>query len=349
MLRTTSLGAVLFLSTACLAQSVTIPQGLMAKEGAYSRHVPLRYNPARIQCGYGPKATGWTTPKLIMELQVRANDTAYLNTAFTVDCRVMLTSIGCDPECTSYKFAENHGQDVVTFLTRKTYNFTPFSTYPNPPAPFNIVLKGTRPFLAAQPTLLVDWTAYSQAYQTNTNFYVDAERVSGSVSGTKGTVVHYGTGCNPTNFDSFATGLNEGELLRTYCYTRNTGDTVLAWLGRARSSIPMPMTGCTLYTMPVLVFPQLQQTTNATSPLYFDWGKLPTGITGAKLCAQFAAVDTTLQNVRMSRGSEVTFGNYTHTYPFMISHRYGYGSGFDPDKNDAKYGWIDTAIVFLVK
>jgi len=348
MYRFTSL-CVLLLSAAGPAQSVTIPQGLLAKEGAHSRHVPLRHNPARIQCGYGPKATGWTAPKVILELQARANDTAYLNTAFTVDCRVMLSSIGCDPECTSYKFAQNHGQDVITFLTRKTCNFAPFTKYSNPPAPFNIVLKGSRPFLAAQPTLLVDWTAYAKVYQTNTNFYIDAERVNGSTSGMKGVSAYYGLGCNPANFDSFATGYNEGELFRTYCYTQNAGDLVVAWLGTSMTNIPLPMTGCTLYTMPVLVHPQVQKTTTTNMPLYFDWGRLPAGIVGAKAYSQFAALDSTMRGVRVSRGNQITFGDYKVTYPFMISHRYGYGSGFDPDRSDAQYGWIDTAIVFLVK
>ena len=352
MFRHLSLAAIAALSASVCAQTVTtIPQGFGSTEAKYSRHVPLRYTPARIQFGYGPKATGWTAPKVITELWARADGGKHLTTAFTIDSEVSLSSNGCDPETTSYTFAANHGKDVRVFMKRKTMSFQPFTAAPSP-APFSVQLKGDAPFVAIQPTLLVDWKTYSKTNEVHDNFYLDADDVTGTASGTRGTVSYTGTSCNPTDFYSYATGYNVGESFRPYCYTRNVGDFVLHWLGGTPVSIAIPgMPGCTLYTNPIAFHPVIQKTTN-TSALYFEWGKVPAAMKGAPVICQFAAVDATFKNFRWSRAANVVFGDYKMNYPYMISHRYAYGSGtnsFDPDKDPAVYGWIDTAVIFEVK
>lgn len=352
MLHSLTLGATVLLGAGICAQSVTtIPQGFGTTEAGYSRHVPLRYNPARIQCGYGAKATGWTAPQVINELWARADGGKHLTTGFTVECEVLLSSDGCDVETKSNTFATNHGKDVKVFMKRVQMSFTAFAAAPSP-APFTVQLKGDAPFVATKPTLLVDWKVYSKSNQLNDNFYLDADDVTGTGQGTKGSNTYIGTACNPTNFYSYATGLNEGELFRPYCYTRNGGDWVVHWIGAAQVNVPIPgQPGCTLYTTPTFLYPMVQQT-SGTSALYFDWAVIPKGLGGAKVITQFAAWDSTFSQMRWSRATETTFGDYKLIYPYVLSHKYNYASGsstFDPDKDDARYGWVDTAIIFEVK
>ncbi|PIE24395.1 MAG: hypothetical protein CSA62_03705 [Planctomycetota bacterium] len=352
MLRQLSLAAVAAISASVCAQTiVTVPQGYGTKEGTNSRHVPLRYTPARIQAGFGAKATGWTKPMVIKELWARADGAKFLTTAFTIDCEVLLSSNGCDPETKAYAWAKNHGADKKVFMKRKSMSFQPFTAAPKP-APFSIQLKGDAPFVAIKPTLLVDWKTYSKSNEIHNNFYIDAARVSGTSTGTRGKNLYFGKPCNPTNFYNYVTGYNVGEVFRPYVYPKGIGDFIIHWIGSKQTNIPIPgQTGCTLYTTPIVFHPSIPKATN-TSSLYFSWGTVPATMKGASVVTQFAAVDSTLTQMRWSRGIQTTFGDYKLNYPYTISHRYAYGSGtqtFDPDKDPATYGWVNTAPIFQVK
>ena len=145
---------VALLTSSLIAQ--TIPQGFANKEGGRSRHVPLMYQPARIQCAYDAFGTGWLAPKVITSLWVRHDTTApqSLQAAFKTDLQVWLSSDGVDTRLSSNMFIPNHGKDMVLFMKRKTYNFAPFAASPLKPAKFNIELKGDRPFVAVKRTFL---------------------------------------------------------------------------------------------------------------------------------------------------------------------------------------------------
>ncbi|MEZ5989116.1 MAG: hypothetical protein R3F30_08335 [Planctomycetota bacterium] len=350
MIRFAPLLSLSLLATSLPAQVtvVTIPQGYAAKEGARSRHVPLDYCPARIQNGYGPNATGWTAPKVINELWARLDGTGYLTTAFSVDMQVLLSSNGCDPRTSSYTFKDNLGSDVKVFVKRRKFSFPSMSAPTTPPAKFSIQIKGDTSFVAIKPTLLVDWATYSTTNIVNTSFYVDATNLTYTTTGASGSVSYYGTACNPTDFYNYSTGYNEGEVFRCYGYTRNAGDWVLCWLGASQTALNLGG-GCSLYTSPLLIGVLPTQTWSTTQMVNFHWGFVPTGMKGKTVFQQMAAFDSTFKTLRMSRGCQATFGDYKQVFPFTVSHRYGYGSGstaFDPDKDDARYGWLGTAIIF---
>ncbi|PIE24397.1 MAG: hypothetical protein CSA62_03715 [Planctomycetota bacterium] len=352
MLRHLSLAAVAALSASVCAQTiVTVPQGYGTKEGESSRHVPLRYTPARAQFGYDAKATGWKRPMVIRELWARPNGGTYLTTAFTIDCEVLISSIGCDPETKEFAWAKNHGKDVKVFMKRKSMSFQTFTSAPKP-APFSIQLKGDAPFVAIRPTLVVDWKAYSKSNETHSNLYIDATYVRGTSSGTYGRNKYFGRPCNPTTFYNYATGYNVDNIFRPYCYPKGIGDFIIHWIGSTQTNLPIPgQTGCTLYTTPIIFYPSIPKATN-TSPMYFSWGKVPAFMKGASVVTQFAAIDSTLKQMRWSRGIQTTFGDYKLTYPYTISQRYAYGSGtrnFDPDKDPALYGGKGSAAIFQIK
>lgn len=350
-LRLSALSGVLLFAASLNAQSVvTIPQGYATKEGARSRHVPLNYLPARIQCGYGASATGWTKPQVITELWVRADSTGYLTTGFTADFQVWLSSKGCNPTASAMDFDLNHGEDKVLWMAKKNYSVKAFQQHTGI-APFDLQLKGDRPFIALYPTLLVDWAAYSAANQLNTNYYIDATSLSGTSSGTNGTATNYGTGCNPTTFTTHAHGLNEGETLVTFGFSQNANDIVVAWVGSSKTNISIGG-GCTLYTSPLIVHMVPVVTSSAAASAHFLWGQVPAGMNGAKLYVQMAAFDQTFTQTRFSDGLDISIGNYKSGYPFTCGHKYGYASGsstFDPDKDQPRYGWEGTAIIFELR
>ena len=329
-------------STDLNAQTVnTIPAGYAKKEGARSRHVPLRYLPARIQSGFGPKATGWKATRLIRELWVRPDGPRYLTTGFSCDMQIKLSSKGCNPRVPSNTFAANHGTDKVVFMAKKTYKIAPFKTSVARPRAFMLQLKGDRPFVWTTPSLVVDWATYASATQANTDYYVDATNLASSSS-----LTYFGTPCNPTNFFNYATGNNVGDEFRTYGYTRTAGDIVLSFLGTRRTAIKIG-NGCTLHTLPTLVHPTPVKATGTTGYANFSWGKLPASVNGAKVINQLVAFDGK-GGVRWSRGADITIGSF----PFIAAHRYNYAFGstkFDPDKDPARFGWERTAIIFEVK
>lgn len=351
MLKVLSLSAAVILSASIAAQAVeTIPAGYATLEGLRSRHVPLRYVPSRIQCGYGPKATGWTGVRVIKELWARADGTAHLAAAFKVDAQVLLSSDGADPECCSYIFRNNHGKDVRVFIKKRTFNYPAFVAGPSP-APWSIQLKGDAPFVATKPTLVVDWATYG-ANQANVNFYVDACNLTKTYTGTAGTITYYGTACNPTTFYNYVLNPNEGDCLVTYGYTRNPKDIVMTWLGVGQTSIDIGG-GCTVLTLPIFMSAPVISQASSTGWSQVEFGKLPVGTKGMKLHTQMVAFDSSYA-IRLSRGTEITIGDRKEILPgFMCSHRYGYSSSalnpFDPDTDPARYGWRGTAIIFRNK
>ena len=347
----TSLSIAALMAASVPAQTVvTIPQGYANKEGGRSRHVPLRYLPARIQCAYAANATGWTGPKVINELWTRADSTGYLTTGFSADFQIWLSGKGIDPTASAMDFALNHGEDKVLWMAKKTYNVKAFTQNPGL-APFSLQLKGDRPFVALNNTLLVDWATYSATNQANTNYYVDATTLSGTASGTKGTATPYGTGCNPSTFTAHAHGLNEGEQLTTFGFSQNAGDLVLAFIGTAKANLNLGG-GCTLLTTPALIHWAPSKMKAADSSAHAIWGPVPQGMKGTKLYAQMVAFDSSFKGWRFSNGLDITIGDYKSNYPFTCGHKYGYASGtssFNPDKDAPRYGWEGTAIIFEVR
>ncbi|MCA8969770.1 MAG: hypothetical protein KDC95_08310 [Planctomycetes bacterium] len=348
--------AVAVLPSIAVAQTTeTLPDSptLGTTEGDASRHVPLRYAPARIQCGYSGSGTSWTTGKVITQLSARANGGAYLTTGFSCDIQVWLSSGGttksCDPKVLSNKFADNHGDDVAVFQTKKTFNFAAFAAYTGV-APFNIVL-GDRPFAVKGDAVVIDWATYASANQANVNFYVDSQD-DRAVTGTRGTSVSYGTPCNPTNFYNYSTGYNVGETFRTYSYTRNTGDVSLMWISDKRVDQAIGG-GCSIYAdlaSPAVFIHPIPVVTPSGGYANFVWGTVPAALKGQQVWSQGVAFDPT-NALRWSRGIETTFGDYRNAAPYDCGHRYNYGSGtrtFDPDKDDAAYGWEGQTIVFKV-
>ncbi len=349
--------AVTALSTSLMAQaSTTIPTGFDKAEGTYSRHIPLRYTPARIQNGYGSKSTGWTV-KVIKELWARADKNAYLTTGFSIDMQVILSSKGADPTTSSMVFKKNHGSDVKVFMKKKTYKFVPFTKGTTFPNKWSIQLKGDAAFVATTGNLVVDWATYTDSKNTskqNSNLYLDAARFSGTPSGTRGKNTTYGKPCNPTNFYNYSWNYNVGEEFYHYGYTRSSGDVVMSWLGSKKIGTAIPgLTGCSLYAPFTMIHPSVVTTTSTTGYAKFVWGKVPSVMKGKKVWAQCAAVDSKLKQIRFSRGNEITFGDYKMNYAKTISHKYSYGFGttqiFNPDKDDARYGWVNTAIAFDVR
>jgi len=343
-----TLSCIAVLATSVLAQS-TLPVGYSKKEGEYFRHVPLKYAPCRIQCGYGAKATPWKTVQVINELWARADSVGYLSAGFSVDMRVILSSKGANIKTPSVVYTENLGNDAKVFMKKKLYKFAPLNAGTTFPNPWTIRMKGDAPFVAVAPTLLVDWSTYSSSNQFNNDFYVDTARVKGTPTGAYGTVAYYGTGCNPNTYYNFATDMDVGADFRTYAYTRNIGDFQLAWLGAAKTTTAIPgLKGCSLYTPPVIFHPTIGRTSEASGYHNFIWGQVPLFMKGQRVFSQMAAVDPK-GSLRFSRGAEVVFGDYDPHYPFIISHKYQYGSGttiFDPDKHNAAWGWVDAAIIF---
>lgn len=332
--------ATLVLSTTAAQGRETLPFGRVMTEGKSSRHVPLRHVPARIQCGYSASATAWTTARVVTTLTVRADSAADLATGFRAEMQVWLSSDNCDTRTTSSKFMANHGRDVVVFMRRRAYSFASFARVSGR-RNFDIVLKGDSPFVARKPTLLVDWATYATSNQVHSNFYVDAALSSGFYRA-------YGTACNSTSFDSYAAGFNVGNTFTTYCYTRNAGDVVTMWLSPKKVSTSLGG-GCTVYADPFapgsVVFPAPILTTAASGYANFVWGTVPAILRDTTLFGQAFALDGR-GSPRWSRGSEITFGAANVT-----SHRYNYGVGsrsFDPDRDDGRYGWADTAIIFKV-
>ena len=357
MYKSLSLCAIAALSASLMAQSsTTLPLGKDKVEGKSSRHIPLRYSPARIQNGYGPKATGWTTTKVIRELWARADQYAYLTTGFSVDMRVILSSKGADPKTASMVFAKNLGGDQKVFMKKKIYKFVAFSKGTTFPNKWSIQLKGDAPFVATTGNLVVDWSTYTDSKNTSqqhSNFYVDAVNISGKPVGTRGKYTSYGTGCNPTNFYNYSTGENVGESFRHYGYTRNMGDLVLSWLGAKKIAMAIPgLTGCTLYAPFTVFHPSVVKTTSTSGYANFVWGVVPAFMKGKMVWAQCAGMNAK-GNLRFSRGNEITFGDYHMVYPQLVSHKYSYGFStsriFNPDKDDALYGWQGTATVFDVR
>lgn len=332
------------------AQTVeTLPKGKAAAEGSASRHIPLRYTPARIQNGFGSDAVTWAATKVITSLTMRKDRIAYLNAALSTELRVWLSRRGANVTVPNNKYAANHGSDVREFMKKKAYNWAAF-TRGTTLAPFDIVLKGDTPFVATTPNLIVDIASYQAANGNNTNFYVDADRAANV--GTRGRSLSFGTPCNPTNFWNYATGYEEGSQFRTYCYTRTAGDVVLMWLSPKRVAIPIPgLTGCSLYadfTAPGTIFyPSPITSTGTSGYANFVWGTVPTGFKGNQVISQGVAFSTA--GVRFTRGQETTFGDLRPAY--TTGHRYNYGRGttnFNPDTDDATFGWAGQAIIFKV-
>ncbi len=352
MHRILPLGFTAVLSASLLAQS-TIPTGYGKKEGATSRHVPLAYNSSRIQLGYDASATGWKAPKTIKELWVRADKSGYLTTGFSVEMQVLISSKGCNPATPSMIFANNQGTDVKVFMKRKTFKFAPLAKAPAAPAKWTIQLKGDSPFLAATANLVIDWATYARSNQFNPNLFLDAATITAKATGTRGSSLNYGKPCNPTTFYNYATGLDVDSLLRQYCFTQNAGDIVLTWAGASPINVSFPgLKGCSLYTAPVVFHPNIALTRERTGYANFEWGRVISRLRGKKVWLQSGAVDSTFSTMRLSRGNEVQFGNYKVHYPMVISHKYDYGSGpttFNPDKDEARFGWVDTAIIFDVR
>ena len=335
-------------SMAVIAASVsaqTIPQNFENREGGRSRHVPLQYQPARIQCAYDAIATGWGAPKIILSLKVRHDTSAAqtLTTAFKTDLQIWLSSDGADMKLSSNTFNTNHGKDKVLWMAKKTYNFQPFSASTVKPAKFNIDLKGDKPFVAIKPTFLVDWAAYSATYQTN-GFYIDATTPQ---SNALGSFLSRGTACNPSNFSltTTASNVNEGQPFIQTGNTQNAGDFVLEWLGEKSIAAPIGG-GCTLYAPLTTFFPVPVQTTTANGSFTFNWGTIPAGMRGKMIYVQAGAITKALA-LRMSNGLDITFG-VTGTDNHGAWHRYGYGSGFNPDTGTITYGWQGTGIIFQV-
>lgn len=350
MKTTLSLAAVLFSTTFASAQSVqTLPLGLGTTEGSTSRHVPLFHPPARIQCGYDAKATGWNGPVRIHKLTARPEAQSWLNNGFSVQMQVWLSSKGCNPAVSSNDFAANHGPDLRIFMKKKIYNFQKFSTGTGR-RPFSIELKGDTSFVAVGNAIVVDWATYAPAYLYNSAFHVDAEMATRSGTNS-GRVSYYGTGCNTTSVVARASGLNENELFQTTVYTHVLGEPALMWLSPKRLDLSIGG-GCSLYAdfgaPGAVVFPTPVVTSGFGAQADFTWGIVPAHLKGMKLSSQ--AIAFTAQNtLRWSSGLEVTFGDYGPRY--VTGHRYDYSDRsrlFDPDKDPARFGWTGTAIVFKV-
>ena len=352
MYKTLSLGVIALICTPLVAQS-TIPAGYSKIEGFTSRHVPLAYNSARIQLGYDARATGWKAPRFIKELWVRADSTGYLKTGFSVEMQVLLSSKGCSPATPSMRFVNNHGTDGKIFLKKRTFKFAPMAKVKSPPADWTIQLKGDSPFLASTGNLVIDWSTYSKSNQFNPNLFLDAARIKGTATGTPGTSINYGTPCNPNNFFNYSTGLDVDNVLRQYCYTRHKYDIVFTWAGATRIKASFPgLKGCSLYTVPLIFHPYIAFTKESTGYANFEWGRVISRLRGKKVWLQCGAVDLAFQAMRLSRGNEVQFGDRRVNYPRLISHKYGYATGstpFDPDTDEAQFGWVDTAIIFDVR
>lgn len=353
MNRTLPIIAIAALAVSLSAQSSrVIPVGYAAKEGGRSRHVPLRYAPARIQCGYDAKATGWTKTQIIKELWVRPDQAAYLTTGFSVTMQVILSSNGADPRTTSLVYEENHGTDRKVFIKKRVFKFSPFKVGTTFPWKFNLQLKGDSPFIAFKKTFLVDWATYSTSNLSNTNFYVDSTvSTIATKTGNHGSFSTYGTSCNPTTMSAFARGLNAGETLRTYGYTGTAKDTVVSWLGASKTNIALTaLKGCTLYTRPLYIFPGAV-TAGTGGFVNFVWAEVPAALVGNKLWSQMAAFTPSFTKMRFSQGIEMSIGNGRST-PFLVSHRYNYGFGtgkFNPDTDKARFGWEGLAIIFDIK
>lgn len=346
---TSILGLALSTSLCMRAQSITtLPQNMANVEGAGRLHAPLRYTPARIQCGYSREATGWAGPKLIRALSARADTGASLSAPFSVDVQVWLSSRGCNPAANSLSFEMNHGIDKRVFIKRRTMNFAAFAQRPGR-HPFDIVLRGDGPFVATTGQLLVDWATYSSQNLYNGLFDLDADRAP--TIGQRGSVQHYGVACNPTSFSFRPVGINFDENFEIWSYTGSPGDYAIAWLSPNYVDIRLGG-GCSIYAdfgaPGALIAPFATKSVHATGLVYMRWGKFPAEMRGKEYWAQMFAISSSLQH-RWSDVAQINFGTVGPRY--ITGHRYGVGfatTKFDPDIGPLNRGWAGQALIFKV-
>ena len=350
MRKSLTLSAFALITAGLAAQtSTTIPTGFDKKEGRRGAHALLRYTPARQQAFYSPKATGWTGAKIIKSLWLRPDSSYYKSgPAFKCDIMVEVSSknIITSPLDSDSDWNKNHGTDKKVFMKRKTYSIPAYTKPATPPNKWMVELKGDAPFVNINKQLCVDTRVYTKTTQSNAYWYVDGDYNYAS-SGTRGFYRTYGVPCNPSNFYNYSTGYNVGSTFRTYCYTRNSGDLVLAWLGTKKLGVSIGG-GCTLYTDVALLHPVPVKTTSTSGYANFVWGKVPASAKGVKVYSQHAAITPKLA-LRWSRGNEITIGDYQTTYEIFGVYAYAYGSRtFNPDKDGAVY-WSSTGIIMDVR
>ncbi len=348
MRKSLTLSAFALITAGLVAQSTTIPTGFDKKEGRSGAHALFRYTPARQQSFYSPKATGWTGAKVIKSLWLRADGIWSKGPAFKCSIMVELSSKGIitNPQVSDSDWNKNNGSNKVVFMKKKAYNIPAFTKPTTPPHPWMIELKGDAPFVNVDKQLCVDTRVYTATTMSNPYWYVDGE-YQNATTGTSGRYVTYGKPCNPTTFYNYATGYNTGSLFRTYGYTRNSGDIVLAWLGSKKLALSVGG-GCSIYTNIVLLHPTPVKTTSTSGYANFTWGTVPNSAKGLKVYNQMAAITKTL-TLRWSRGTEITIGDRKTTYDVFGVYAYASGSRkFNPDKDPALY-WSSVAMIHDVR
>ncbi len=348
MRKSLTLSAFALITVGLAAQSTTIPTGFDKKEGRRGVHALFRYTPARQQSFYLPKATGWTGAKVIKSLWMRADGTWSKGPAFKCSIMVELSSKGIitSPLDSDSDWNKNNGTNKVVFMKKKAYSIPAFTKPTTPPHPWMVELKGDAPFVNVDKQLCVDTRVYTASTQSNAWWYVDGD-YSYASSGTRGFYRTYGTPCNPSIFYNYATGYNVDSTFRTYGYTRNVGDIVLAWLGTKKLALSIGG-GCSLYTNVALLHPTPVKTTSTSGYANFTWGKVPASAKGVKVYNQMAAITKTL-TLRWSRGTEITIGDYKTVYDEFGVYAYAIGTRtFNPDKDSALY-WSSSVIIHDVR
>ncbi len=344
MCKTLILSSLVLITTGLAAQSSTVPSGYDSSEGeSYQRYL-LGYTPARQQSFYLPKATGWTGPKVIKSLWMRADGAWSQGLAFKCDIMVEVSSkgIATDPKKTSPFWNKNHGTDKKIFMKKKSYNIPSFTRVVKPPHKWMIELKGDAPFVDANKQLCVDTRVYTPKTQRNFYWFVDA-----ATSNTYGFYRTYGAACNPSNFYNYASGYNRRFTLRTYGYARHRGEFVLSWLGSKRLNLSVGG-GCSLYSNVAILHPSPVKTTSVNGYASFIWGVVPSSAIGLVVFSQMAAI-TSSGTLRWSRGTEIHIGSSPIYYNGFSVYNYAYGSQtFNPDTGLAKL-WSSSVIIHDVR
>jgi hypothetical protein len=344
-----SLCSVVALAATISAQTTTpkgtIPVGYLKKSGNYHQWGAFRYSQGRHQSFYSPAAAGSiSAPVVISQLRLRPHQSTRNLASFVREWEIVISSKGSQWKVpTRTSFAGNHGTDNTIFMKRTRFNLPAVGATPSNPQPWASPFKGAKPFIVLKGEgLVIDVKSYSKTYDGK-GWYADAVHDGMDYGGTKA----LNSGC-PPNFvhvsDRHRVSARYSWL--TFGLTRGYGDLAFTWIGAKKVSIAFPpKSGCTLFTLPMIVHPRLFKTTTSQGMTRaWSWGKVPAFMVGKTLISQMGAI-TPKGQLKLSNGIEVTFGK--GKVPGLgIQAVYGYGSGYNPDTSAPKYGPDPYGVIF---
>lgn len=312
------------------AQERTIPSSLFWSEGNAS--FALVGVPARLQCAYGAKATTWTRNTTISSLALRIDNQSSIEQDLRFEVRVLVSSEGVDASLGSSDWSKNHGKDLATFVAKRQM-VIPAVRPRSSLAPFDIALKGDRPFVASESEFLVDTTFFSSNFEL-TSLVFDAE--DSSKSGLVGTAHPYGSACGIAGEAITTPEALVGKDLFLDFGATTTVEGGLCWLGTRRVDWSIGF-GCLLYARPEIIVDVFRAGRLAKG--YF--GTIPQGVRGQRVYAQGGVIarDGTWG---LTRGLAIEVGELADTAPrYACASRWAYsvvGRVIDPDR-DAPFGW----------